>query len=190
MKNNNRSRKGRRSQGGFMHRREPKEFVGNVGGGPATAGAISHVSAIAQGDGLGDRSGDKIFIERIKFSVNFLASATSNARIILFVDKHNTNTAPVVTDVLTSATVSALYNPLTITQQKRFRILMDKYFNFSLNGTLAATCQKNIKVNSPAYYGGAAATTFAAGTVWMLTIADVASASAYDIKTGVIYSDF
>jgi hypothetical protein len=188
MKNNNRSRKGRRS-GAYLRRREPKEFVGTVGGGPAVAGAVSHVSAIAQGDGLGDRSGDKIYIEHVRFGVNFLATATNNARIILFTDRHNTNTAPVVSDILTSAAVSALYNPLTITQQKRFRILMDKTFNFSLNGTLAATYFKTIKVDAPAFYGGSAATTFAAGTVWMLTITDVASSSAYDIKTGVIYSD-
>jgi hypothetical protein len=189
MKNNNRSRKGRRSQGAYLHRREPKGYFSTVNGGPVLAGSVSHVSAIAQGDGLGNRSGDKVYIEHVKFGVNFLATGTNNTRIILFTDKHNSNTTPVVSDILISPAVSALYNPLTITQQKRFRILMDKCFSFSINGTQAATHYKTIKVNAPAYFLGSAATTFAAGTVWMLTITDVASVCAYDIETGVIYSD-
>jgi len=171
-------------------RREPKSLAGSSNTVATTSGVITHISAIAQGDGIGDRSGDKIFIEHVEFGVNMLATATNNTRFVLLQDKFNLGTAPAVSDIFTSAGVAALFNSLYVTQQKRFKILMDKTLSFSSAGELARTFKYTAKVGSPCYYTGSASTTQGSGSIWLLHISDVATAATLDIRTKVVYSDY
>jgi hypothetical protein len=185
IKNRNRSR-----NNVMVLRREPKSFAGTSGSAPTTGGTIIHLSAIAQGDGIGGRSGDKIFIERVEFGVNVLATATNNTRYIMFQDMFNIGTAPAVADLFTSAGVAGLFSSLNVTQQKRFRILMDKTLSFSVNGDLAKTYFHKRNVNRPCYFTGSADTTYSSGSIWLCYITDAATSAANDIRTKVVYSDY
>jgi len=172
-----------------MLRREPKAAVIPYSTAPTTTGAVVHVSAIAQGDGLGDRSGDQVYVERIHFAVNVLATASQNIRYILFRDKFNQGTTPAVTDVLTTASVASPFSSLAQIQQKRFQILLDKVMSFSVAGSLAGYARCTLNVNQPTYFTGSATTTKAAGSIYLLVISDVAS-GAHDVEMQLVYSDY
>jgi len=176
--------------GMLMALREPKSAVVPYNTVPTAAGAVAHISVIAQGDGLADRSGDKIFVERINLMVNSISSASNNTRYIVFRDKFNQGTTPGVTDLLTTAVVASPYSSLNVVQQKRFRILCDFIISGSTNGKAASVVRKNMVVNQPTYFTGAASTTKASGSLYLLVITDTATTSAHDVEMQIVYSDF
>jgi hypothetical protein len=191
-KNGRGTRNGRSagSTAGFVYRREPKSAVVPYNTAPTVAGAVAHITVIAQGDGLADRSGDKIFIERVNLMVNSLASASNNTRYIVFRDKFNLGTTPGVTDVLASAVVASPYSSLNVVQQKRFRILCDFVISGSVNGRTATTVRKTMLVNQPTFFTGAASTTKASGSLYLLVVTDAATSSNHDVEMQLVYSDF
>lgn len=190
MRNKSSNKRPRSSSLYVLQKREPKSQVINYGTAPGVVGALTHVTAIAQGDGLADRSGDKINVEKVVFRVNIISTATNNTRYILFRDKMNFNITPTRADVLASASVSSALSSLNFIQQGRYKILMDKTVSSSVNGDLAHYICYTSKVNAPCFYYGAAANQFANGSIWLLVISDAAAASGHDVNIQTIYSDF
>jgi hypothetical protein len=188
--NRNRAGYAGRTRSYLTTRREPKSAVVPYNTAPTTAGAVAHITVIAQGDGLADRSGDKIFIERVQLAVNSLSTVTNNTRYVLVRDNFNLGTTPGVTDVLATAVVAAPYSSLNVIQQKRFRILCDFVISGSANGKAASTVRRTIQVNQPCYFSGAASTTKAVGSLYLLVVTDAASSSNHDVEMQIIYSDF
>lgn len=174
----------------FALRREPKSAVVAYATAPALAGAVTHISVIAQGDGLSDRSGDKIFIEKVNLMVNSLSTASNNTRYVLVRDNFNLGTTPAYTDVFTSAFVASPYSSLNVVQQKRFRVLCDFVISGSVAGNSATTVRRTINVNQPCFFSGAASTTKAVGSLYLCVITDVATSVAHDVEMQVIYSDY
>jgi hypothetical protein len=191
-RNGQRTRNGRSAgaSAGFVYRREPKSAVVPYNTAPATAGAVAHITVIAQGDGLADRSGDKIFVERVNLMVNSISSASNNTRYVVFRDKFNLGTTPGVTDLLATAVVASPLSSLNVVQQKRFRILCDFVISGSVNGKTASTVRKTMIVNQPTYFTGAASTTKASGSLYLLVISDVAASSTHDVEMQIVYSDY
>jgi hypothetical protein len=171
-------------------RREPKSAVVPYNTQPTTAGSVAHVTVIAQGDGLADRSGDKIFIERVNLMVNTLSTLTNNTRYVLVRDAFNLGTTPSYTDVFATAVVASPYSSLNVVQQKRFRVLCDFVISGSAAGVAASTVRRNIIVNQPCYFTGAASTTKAAGSLYLCVVTDAATSSNHDVEMQIIYSDY
>jgi len=174
----------------LLFRREPKSAVVPYNTVPTTAGVVTHITVIAQGDGLADRSGDKIFIERVNLAVNSISSASNNTRYVVVRDNFNLGTTPSYTDVFATAVVASPYSSLNVVQQKRFRILCDFVINGSTNGKAASFVRKTMIVNQPCFFTGAASTTKAAGSLYLLVVTDNATTSAHDVEMQIIYSDY
>jgi len=191
--NKNRNKRSATSRGkpaSFMMRREPKCAVVPYNTAPTVAGAVTHITVIAQGDGLADRSGDKIFIEKVNLMVNSLASATNNTRYVLVRDKFNLGTTPGYTDIFSTAVVASPYSSLNVVQQKRFRVLCDFIISGSVAGKAATTVRKTINVNQPCFFTGAASTTKASGSLYLCVVTDAATSSNHDVEMQIVYSDY
>jgi hypothetical protein len=173
-----------------MLRREPKSAVVPYNTAPTVAGAVAHITVIAQGDGLADRSGDKIFIERVNLAVNSISSATNNTRYVVVRDNFNLGTTPAYTDVFSTAVVSSPFSSLNVVQQKRFRVLCDFVINGSVNGKAASFVKRSFPVNAPCYFSGAASTTKSSGSLYLLVVTDTATSSVHDVEMQIVYSDF
>lgn len=187
----NKIRRNSRQTTMFLRRAEPNTFSTAYGTQPTTAGAVSQLSGIAQGDGLGDRTGDKIWVRYIEFGFNQLSSGTNNTRFLIVRDDSPEGGTPSVTDILTSAVVSSPFQSLNVTQMRRFRILFDKTTSSSQNGNLAhAMKPKKIMINQPTYFSGSAAGNKGRGTLYFLVITDVATSSNIDARFKLVYNDF
>ena len=187
VKRNPKSRAGMRN---VVSRREPKSCVVPFNTVPTVAGAVTHLTVIAQGDGLADRSGDKIFIERVNLMVNSISSGSHNTRYIVFRDNFNLGTTPGVTDLLVTAVVAAPYSSLNVVQQKRFRVLTDFVISGASAWRPATVIRKQMVVNQPCYFTGSASTTKSSGSLYLLVITDNATTSVHDVEMQIIYSDF
>ncbi len=175
----------------IISQREPYGVVVAYSTVPTTSGAIANLTQIPQGDSLNTRAGDKVLVEKINVRCNILATATSNWRYIVFRDRFNTGTTPVVGDVLANPTVASPYSTINVIQQKRFTILMDKVMSFSSAGSLSGTFKRILNVNQPTYYSGSSATVNqAAGQIYLLVVSDVATAGAHAFEAQTIYHDF
>ncbi len=68
---------------------------------------------------------------------------------------------------------------------------MDKVMSFSSAGALSGTFKRVIHVDQPTYYSGSSGTANqAAGQIYLLVIADVATAGAHAFEAQTIYNDF
>jgi len=170
-------------------RREVKSLVVPFNTAPTTAGAVAHLTVIAQGDGLADRIGDVVFIQRMNLIVNSLSTLSNNTRYVVVRDNFNLGTTPSYTDIFTTAVVASPYSSLAVVQQKRFRILCDFVISASLNGNAANVVRKSFPVNQPCYFTGAASTTKAAGSLYLCVITDVATSATHDVEMQILYSD-
>ncbi len=98
---------------------------------PNNAGAVVNLTAIAQGDGVGARSGNKCRVKYIsvKGTVFLHASATqSRVRMMIVRDNNGSTTQPAITDLFADATTFAQNkNKLGDPQSNsRFSVLFDK----------------------------------------------------------------
>lgn len=97
------------------------------------AGVVFYMSTIAQGDDDADRSGAAIANCRLDFRYTMATTADTFCRIIVFQDNNLDATAPLVLDVLQTATIDSQYNvPNTV--NKRFNIIYDVLHKL-VNGT-------------------------------------------------------
>lgn len=171
-------------------RREPKSVVVPYTTQPTTAGTVAHVTVIAQGDGLADRSGDKIFIEKVNLMVNSLSTISNNTRYVLVRDAFNLGTTPAYSDIFVTAVVASPFSSLNVVQQKRFRVLCDFVISGSTSGTAATTIRRSINVNQPCYFTSSATTAKAAGSLYLCVVTDAATSSNHDVEMQIIYSDY
>lgn len=101
---------------------------------PDSAGTISNLSLIAQGDGPSTRDGNSILLKsiylRLRATINAAATNTV-VRCILFTDYQQQGTLPTVANVLTGD----IDTPLNIVDYpKRFRVIRDFMFSLSNSG--------------------------------------------------------
>lgn len=129
---------------------------------------------IVQGIGGGQRVGDDILMKKILFKfradMNQSNTVLSNAfRFILFTDQMNVGAFPLQTELLTGSNVTDLY-ALEMIKEKRFKILHDKVYELSLNGTAGISFEKTIKLSHPIYYNDSANTAAAngRGSIWLM----------------------
>lgn len=170
-------------------RLETKRIVQTSAGTGSTSGAIIYYSAIAQGDALNQRSGDKVLIKELNWTFAYSDSVTGTSRMMLVQDLLNVGAAPAVTDILSSATVQAHLSPANHLQN-RFKVLVDETFETSVAGIQYINKRGSVKVKHPVYYNGTgtASTDGGRGSLYFLIVNGQATGG-YVINVDTGYTD-
>lgn len=104
-------------------------------------GTLVHLTPIGQGDGVSDRSGIKVAARSLYIRTNAYNNNTINnsfMRILIFYDKFNTGTPPVISDLIpTAGSLNATTSPLRIGRGSRYEILYDKVMTASNTASTA-----------------------------------------------------
>lgn len=151
------------------------------------SGSVTHVTAIPQGDGEGNRSGNSVYVRSLNWKGQVFRTTSGNAnqtmRIIVFCDNQQiTDSSPGVTDLLQSATVYSHLNKNTV---GRFSILANKVFMLSSTGDLGKQVNINIPLKHHVRYNGSATGDIARGGLYVLCISDQASTNYPSIQSEV-----
>lgn len=138
-------------------------------------GKIYSLCATSQGDTVGARTGNKITAKGLYLRLWMNSSLTTvsftQSRVIVFIDKMQTGTPPVLTDLLSQAgtgyaTVSHLN--LTNAEMGRYKILLDKEFSNCVAGTTAHSLKKYIPLrNLDIHYIGTSGTDEGRNFIWI-----------------------
>jgi len=140
-------------------------------------GVVSLLSTdIAQGDDIGNRSGDTIRPLKLTFRLcSFVTVDTFQAfRFIVFQDTMSYGATPAVTDVLNTASYLSPYSPLNL-QAKRFKILIDHIGeNVDSAANQIAEITKVVKLKGTIHYKGTGTGATSAGknSIYVLFIND------------------
>ncbi len=163
-----------------------------------TTGAVGTVTQnITQGDTATTRDGNSINVKQIDYcwlTQNASAAGNDFVRLIVFVDTQAQGALPTATDILSTATVSALY-AFGVIITKRFRILKDVTFASAPlgGGPNPHVLRGSINLNNHHVQYLSSAGTAAdngAGSIFFLVINDGGGTfSAYDVNFLVRYYD-
>ena len=130
---------------------EPLHYVDEYGDGlpiTSTANIVDLSDAINQGDGINDRSGNRICIKSIEFRARVARDATAVAstdipRIIIFkwLPDDAVDAPTDMTDILEDDTNAFNVSPLhqTAVKRKKFKILLDTTFDLGVAAGTTAT---------------------------------------------------
>jgi hypothetical protein len=172
---------------------ENKAFISSISAAAtSTSGGVLELSNnIVQGDDFGNRTGNEI--TPISHAIRLTSTATTNSqvtRFVIFQDTMNRAAAPAVTDVLHTADYMSPYNRLLVKQQKRFRILYDRFFNLCVNGQNIHTCLVSLPKIPKIYFNGVGGSSASAGknSIYILVIASATSGE-YDYAWNIEYHD-
>lgn len=149
----------------------------------SSSGVVSLLSTdIAQGDNIGNRSGDSIRPLKLTFRITSFNTVNGAARIfrfIVFQDTMSYGSTPIVTDVLATADYMSPFNAPN-QQAKRFKILCDHYgANVFSAADQVVEITKVIKMKGVIQYISTAAAAASAGknTIYVLFINDSTGAA-------------
>jgi hypothetical protein len=158
---------------------------------PSVAGAMYYLSGTVTGDTYDDRTGLVINVQRYYLNINFKMTTTAAVRILIVIDKFNQGSTPSVTDILEVGDVTSPLNYSNTVAQKRFRIILDKTYNFSINGTLSAHELKDIALPLKIRYIGSSASSAFAGqnSMYLLMISDTPTAGSVGFNSRILFTD-
>jgi hypothetical protein len=157
----------------------------------STGSSNNITSTTAQGDDINQRNGDTIQSAGGVLNFRFRAIGTDQtARFIVVRDNFNIGSGIAVSDVLAAPLYRSEYNPLTVLQQKRFTILMDKFVDSNLNGETLKTMTCKIPPHGKIYYNGAASagTSNGRGAIFLIVIGD-ATTGMYEFTYQVKFNE-
>jgi hypothetical protein len=149
----------------------------------AATGVVSLLSTdIAQGDNIGNRSGDSIRPLKLTFRIASFMNVAATAqvcRFIIFQDNMAYGATPAVTDILDSANYMSPFNPVNA-QARRFKILCDHHFTNVTGGSDQATeTTKVMKMKGIIHYiaTGTGAASAGKNSIYVLFINDTTGAA-------------
>lgn len=138
-----------------------------------TAGVVSHLTAIAQGDNDPGRTGNSIFVRGLSysFSLNMNASATNTwVRFVILIDTQQVgDTSPGITTVFESVNVGALMNHLTL---GRFKIIRDKVYVFNSSNLTSIQKKGYISMRHHVRFNGTADTDIQKGGIYLMLVSN------------------
>lgn len=107
---------------------------------PDTPPEIVHISGISQGIDTSQRIGNEVNVTSLQFRAilrtNVLQLATSTVRMLIVKDKGPDGAAPSIGQILDTTTISrTTIAPYNRNNSDRFKIIYDKLFSISPNGT-------------------------------------------------------
>lgn len=133
---------------------------------------VSHVTAVAQGDGEGARTANSILLKYLYLKGVFQLNTSANytrLRLVVIRDKQQIgDTNPAYTDVYENVSTIAFLNKNTV---GRFDILYDKCMDLEANNT-QVIMDKYIRLQSHARYNGALATDQQKGAIYVMLLSD------------------
>lgn len=148
------------------------DFDGNV----ANTGGITHVTAIGQGDGLNQRTGNSCLLSylSLKCYITQHASATLSAvRCILFIDLQQiSDTSPAIGDLLTTVSIRSHYNANNV---GRFKVLYDQVYTMDGAKTKSLWIRKNFTLNRHVRFNGSATTDIQKGGIYWALLSNEAT---------------
>ncbi len=159
---------------------------------PSATTSFQNMSAVAQGDGINARHGNKIHAESISIRGSILkntASPFTKIRFMLVRDNLGTTTAPTIGDIFDDEGDFHDNKHRTPDQQqmKRFTVFWDKYFvlNETFDGQTSATHFKYYKkLSFNIFYDGTAITDEGKNSLWLMQASDEAT------NTPLVSADF
>ncbi len=106
-----------------------------------TAGTITHISDITQGDGAESRDGEVVTITSVQgHYVISSGDSTNIARIIIFMDKESIAVNPIPANVLESVTAGlGIVAPINMVNRRRFWVVHDQIYGLTLAGNSNVT---------------------------------------------------
>jgi hypothetical protein len=169
-------------------RKEKQIFSINSSGTSTTAGTVTYISQIAEGDSPDDRSGYQIRPVKHLIHLQVDNASTSMTRFMLVQDRLAFGAAPTVGQIISSATPTAMVNPIAL-MNGRYKILIDAMLTTSATGKNIEykTIEKQMK--GAIHFIGNGATSASAGTnsMFLLVISDVATS--YTTHHQLTYTD-
>lgn len=152
---------------------EKKHLLTNINAAMSNTGAITHLSAIAQGDTVSNRNGNSVKLQSLYCPFTIKANASSTqafARVLIYMDLQQVaDSAAGVTDVLYEATVES---PLNINTAGRFKVLYDKVFNLDDAKTTSIYSKPYIPIKSHVRYNGTASSDVQKGGIYILYLSN------------------
>lgn len=104
-----------------------------------TAGTLTLLNGCTQGDGPSNREGTQIHIKSIQIRVrtefNAADASAGPVRFVLVQDKQPNGAAPTVANIYSVTTAAAIDALRNLDNRKRFKILADRTYVMSQNGT-------------------------------------------------------
>lgn len=123
---------------------------------PSNAGQVSYCSGVTQDVDNNQRIGRSIKLVNMSWTymceLNAGVTLASQVRIIVFIDYECNGAAPAVLDLLSTADITSPYN--MVFSLRRFRVLYDKLFALSKNGTACVTGHEGIPYKGHVYFEG------------------------------------
>lgn len=141
----------------------------------SNSGFVGHLSGIAQGDAINQRTGNSVLASYLSMKLNLINNATAVqlfGRFIIFRDLQQVgDTTAAVTDVLESASPTAFYNASNV---GRFQVLWDYMWSTDSTGHGVLNMKKNIRLNKHIRFNGTASTDIQKGGLYILALGDQA----------------
>jgi hypothetical protein len=164
-----------------------------------TTGAVILLNGIARGDDVSERIGRLVVMEGVEYTlVSYVTPGTGidqTHRYLLVYDSQSNGTAPLITDVLVSASTVALPN---LANKLRFKILADevKALNATAEpGSYWATGMRKRRISLPVRFNSGDAGTVAdiqTGALFLITLGSIAAgatAGSFSGRVRVTYRD-
>ncbi len=139
---------------------------------PNSTGAVVNLTAIAQGDNIGNRQGNKIRMKHISVrgSVAINASATATRlRMMIVRDNNGSTTIPAITALFSSSGVfnqnrNKLGDPQT---NSRFSIIFDKFLLLNQDGREQGAVNYSSSLDHHVYFSATASTDEGKGALYL-----------------------
>jgi hypothetical protein len=173
----------------MIRARKEKQILSlNSSGTSTTAGTVTYISQIAEGDSPDDRSGYQIRPVKHLVHLQVDNASTSMTRFIIVQDKIAYGSAPTVGQILSSALPTNTINPIAI-MNGRYKILLDEMLTTSATGKNIEYKSVEIKMKGVIHFIGPTTSSSDAGNnaMFLLVISD--TATAYTSHHQLTYTD-
>lgn len=142
---------------------------------PSSTGSIIPLNEIAQGDDVGNRTGNSILAKSLLIRIIAAMNATAITtfvRIIVFQDTSSLGTLPTVGDVLQTVSTTA---PLDVDHFGRYVILRDKLLSMDDSSRQTFNLKWFLRLNTHIKFTGTTASDYYKNSLFMLILSDQAT---------------
>lgn len=139
---------------------------------------ITSLSAVSEGSDYNQRTGlsikaDSLYVRGSSYAYNTSATSDSNLRMLIIRDNEGLGSAPTEADIFEYT--GDINSPINHLNGKRFTVLYDKVFNYSINGPTSHTFKKYIKLGHHIKYANSTTGT-REGHIYFVTQSDTNTA--------------